>query len=324
LDIEIEQTRGRVVVVKRYLLARLIRWILKKLRATQALDGAGHGLFCNSRSYIGTEIFIDGYYEARYLSHLKILLKRFSKGLNRPLSLALDVGANIGNHCAALGPEFNQIIAVEPHPFTFNVLRLNLEWHRRSNVRAINLGLGAREELSLLTDFDDLGGNRVIGGTNGPERTLQVQIRPGDALIEELAPDEDVDFVKIDVESHEIQVLQGLQRTIERHRPIIALEYRQSDNQISLSSQLPGYQLFEFGHVSWGRASRFKVAEYASFGLTGSRKFGLIELNHLSKTFYEMIICIPREKVFLFSPSSTPVGAVVNRVIVKSGVRQVK
>jgi hypothetical protein len=59
---------------------------------------------------------------------------------------------------------------------------------------------------------------------NGDTEAVSVQRRRGDALLAELGVGR-VDFIKIDVEAHEVFVLRGLMNTLQRDRPVITMEW---------------------------------------------------------------------------------------------------
>lgn len=134
----------------------------------------------------------------------------------------VDVGANVGNHslfaAAIIGAP--RVIAFEPNPEAYRVLRCNI---------ALNDMAGTIEHLPFgLSDHDghanvatpnpdiNLGGTML---TDDPTGT--VELRRGDDL---LAGEGKIGFLKIDVEGLEMQVLAGLESTIDRCRPPIMVE----------------------------------------------------------------------------------------------------
>lgn len=133
----------------------------------------------------------------------------------------LDIGANVGNHSlyAGLFCGSAKIIPFEPNPLAYRLLILNLVMnglHDRTIFDYVGFGASDvdREGFAMTDRHKNLGAARMIAG-EGEIATL----RPDDFLF-----DETPDFVKIDVEGMEMQVLRGLQKTIQRVRPVLLVE----------------------------------------------------------------------------------------------------
>ncbi len=71
---------------------------------------------------VSSHIIRHGYYEKRELEALARAL--FSRSTS-PMSTALDIGANIGNHAAFLSNHFGRVIAFEPNPMVACLLKAN-------------------------------------------------------------------------------------------------------------------------------------------------------------------------------------------------------
>lgn len=133
----------------------------------------------------------------------------------------LDVGANVGNHSlfAGLFCAAQRIIPFEPNPLAYRLLVLNLILNDLRDRTVFDfVGFGAsdldREGFAMSQRHKNLGAARMLAG-QGDIATL----RPDDVL-----HDEYPDFIKIDVEGMEMQVLRGLQKTIRRTRPVMLVE----------------------------------------------------------------------------------------------------
>jgi FkbM family methyltransferase len=162
-------------------------------------------------------IFNGSFYEEDQLSVHKTLIPRNSR--------IMDVGANIGNHTVYYGmfckPEM--IISVEPNPRAFNLMQKTLSANNILNiVELLPVALGEAEAFGVLNqmeaEFHNLGGVSIDFAEAGAEGALP--IRTGDSVL----AGRSVDFIKIDVESTEMQVLCGLKNTINSCRPIMSIE----------------------------------------------------------------------------------------------------
>ncbi len=137
---------------------------------------------------------------------------------------ALDVGANIGCTALLLGELCQQVHAFEPSPSTHALLVANIAG--RANVAIHNIGLGDRNCRSAITfsPSNRSGGfvsdkTQAGGGHTVESITLQTLDRSMRRL---RIPG--VDFIKIDVEGFEGNVLTGGRKTLRKHRPVVTME----------------------------------------------------------------------------------------------------
>lgn len=124
----------------------------------------------------------------------------------------VDIGANIGRYTKHLSALSRRVIAIEPTPFTFGVLSntaCKLGWR---NVELHNCAL---------SDHDGTGSMKV---PNIYEAELsegnEIPVRTLDSLLGGAS----VDFIKCDVEKHEMQVIKGSLETIKRCKPSWLIE----------------------------------------------------------------------------------------------------
>ncbi|MCR5874967.1 FkbM family methyltransferase [Phenylobacterium sp. J426] len=151
------------------------------------------------------------FYEADTLSVIE--------GYLRPGDVFLDVGANVGNHAiyVALYCQPGEVIVVEPNPEAIPLLRANLALNYLVvNTQHVGVGLSdAPRQVVAQFPRNNLGAARMVEQEDG-----RLRLVVGD----ELFADRKIDFIKIDVEGHELGVLNGLKRTLAANRPTIFLE----------------------------------------------------------------------------------------------------
>lgn len=154
-------------------------------------------------------------------------------------SVVVDVGANTGNHLVFfirfLKPRL--AIPIEPVPQAIDVLRRNLQLNAMS-VDMRGLGLAAGRETGRLSLKADEGSDLVVASVQ--ERAVDdtapaVACVRLDDLIEER-----VDFLKIDVEGFEDNVLLGADRILSQDKPLLMLEMN-DDKQSALLAQISRY-----------------------------------------------------------------------------------
>lgn len=143
----------------------------------------------------------------------------------RPADTVFDVGAHIGFYAtlfSRLAPS-GRVVAFEPDPANLELLRRNLDRNRAANVtlvaRAVSETSGIRKFAidgatgsSGTLEFDLAYGSRLEGAAQGFRSVTTMTL---DQAGEEFGA---ADFVKIDVEGHELPVLRGAGRLLANAR----------------------------------------------------------------------------------------------------------
>lgn len=204
--------RGRVVqVIQRFYPLEGKRW-------TRLINGSH--IMVDLGQYTSQEIFWFGVAEAREAEMYRRLV--------RPDWVVLDVGANIGQYVLlaadAVGSS-GHVYAFEPDPRNRVLLEANIQ--RNSFTDRVSVWAGAVSassgEVYLELDSDGTrnsvksqppGGKpgMVVRSTSIDDFTIENNIK-------------EINLIKIDVEGHELSVLQGASLTIARCRPHIFLEF---------------------------------------------------------------------------------------------------
>jgi FkbM family methyltransferase len=187
--------------------------------------------------YVGRSVHLYGEFSAGEVDAFRQLIS--------PGQVVLDIGANIGAHtlCFAqlVGPS-GAVLAFEPQRIVFQMLCGNMALNAVTNVFANHLALG-REVGTVLVpvlDYAQPGnyGGLALGSFASGER---VSVVPLDSL--DLPR---CDFIKIDVEGMERDVLEGAARTIERFQPTLYVENDRAEHSQALIAHLLGigYRLY--------------------------------------------------------------------------------
>ena len=167
----------------------------------------------SSVDHIQNFISTGQFYE---IEELQIILKHCNNIEN-----VLDVGANIGNHSVFLSHFLNpkKLYMIEPNPIVIPLLKANLglNWHPSLDLSYIGCGLGDQKHQARVGPIAEanLGGTRLLSDENG-----SVTVYPADMLF----PETKFDFVKIDAEGMEINVLKGMVNILERGVSILFVE----------------------------------------------------------------------------------------------------
>jgi FkbM family methyltransferase len=149
----------------------------------------------------------------------------------------LDVGANVGTHTSFLSHlagESGAVLSYEPLERSYDDLTSRIRNRCRfQNVRAFQRALGApaveggsaimRIPGGDLTQASLAAHDSASWAGQGPVTTAPVTVASIDAEVKRLGLDH-VDFIKIDVEGAELDVLKGAVNTVGRFRPFIYCE----------------------------------------------------------------------------------------------------
>ena len=142
--------------------------------------------------------------------------------------VVVDVGANLGLSVLALAPLAARLLAVEASPRTAAALRATVAANgleARVTVAPVALGAAAGE-LAFHESDHSAGSHLLSAETLGGEAlpTVTVPVETLDALVARHGLGR-VDFIKIDVEGHETEVLDGAAATLAKDRPTVFLEF---------------------------------------------------------------------------------------------------
>lgn len=138
----------------------------------------------------------------------------------------LDIGANIGCTALLFSELAQQVYAFEPAPSTFHFLKQNIDNSGLDNIALQNIGLGAEPgEFTLTFSPANRSGGFVSNRTqvNAGHVTEKIMVRQLDEVLRSLDISK-VDFIKIDVEGFERQVLQGATQALSTYQPTVVLE----------------------------------------------------------------------------------------------------
>lgn len=166
-------------------------------------------------------LMLDGYWE--------MWLTQFIARLVAPGMHVVDVGANFGYYSLLMGDlvgPTGRLLSVEPNPPVVEMLMRTLELNGfagRSTVVAAAAGAHDATGCLLVPSGEPKNATLVADADEHTDADLvAVPILSLDGLLEAFPR---VDFLKIDAEGAEEDIMIGLARTIARHRPRIVLEF---------------------------------------------------------------------------------------------------
>lgn len=220
--------------------------------------------------YISLKIMVQGRFEYQEIATLE---KHVFPALPRD-SHCLDIGANIGNHCVAFAPWFATVQALEPNPIVFDVLSLNARF--AGNIVAHQVGASDRDfTATAVLKPGNLGATKITEDVQSEGKTIEFRcVRVDDFLPPDVV--DHISFIKIDVEGHEFEVMQGCQRILDRGKPVVAFELLRKDFDQN------GKRVLEL----------LREHGYDHFYTSG--RDGLERIQEFERRNYKMILAAPR------------------------------
>lgn len=182
-------------------------------------------------------------------------IRAFLEESVHPGMRVVDIGANHGLFTLLLsrlvGPS-GRVVAFEPDPELFRTLERNCRANHAVNVHLHSSGLGSGVSKSVLyRSLFNAGDNRLAAGL--PEGSFRREI-VDIVTLDEIAGQEPVDFIKMDVQGWEWEVLQGMRSVIARN-PAIRILFEFWPHGLTLAGCAPedllgyfrqiGFDLFE-------------------------------------------------------------------------------
>ena len=129
-------------------------------------------------------------------------------------SFFIDIGANIGTHSIGVAPNVKRVLAFEPNLENFNLLTKNCALTMCKNITCSQLAFSSE-----------------VGKTNTKFNFEKTTLCKGDNVIvttlDSVSGLPRIDFIKIDVEGMEYNVLKGAERSINYFRPKLLIEMQQ-------------------------------------------------------------------------------------------------
>lgn len=202
-----------------------------------------------------------------------------------PEDTVLDIGANVGALTLLMANVAHKghVIAIEPGPTTFARLQANLDLNPELHKRVDIYQLGIADQPGLLYWQEDANvpGNAGLLSQDG----LAVKVESLDQLIEQCLL-ERLDFVKIDVEGMEYEVINGGLHTLSKFRPILYYETLESFRVNR------GFDLYNkiFNELKQLGYRQFAIAQQGQ----------IVEIQNLDKLTSPNTLAIPSDKVKKF------------------------
>nr|WP_111299340.1 FkbM family methyltransferase [Paracoccus saliphilus] len=218
-----------------------------------------------ARAFLGLIRSLAIYYNPRRSRQLR----QFYRGLLQPGALAFDIGAHVGNRARAMRAAGARVVACEPQEPFATFLRRSLP----RDIVLVEQAVGPTEMMaqmdvsslhptvsSLSRDFAAQAAQAPGFGHVRWDRRQQVRMTTLDRLIAQHGLP---DFVKIDVEGFERDVLAGLSQPL----PLLSVEYLPAfrDRTLAVLDLLEALGDYRFNAVA-GEAAEFLWPDWRDAG----------------------------------------------------------
>ena len=172
----------------------------------------------NRRGHGGRGIFID---RETIEPEFRLLSSFLGKG-----DVLIDVGANTGIYTLRggrlVGPQ-GVVLSLEPNPEMIRELAYNVEVNRLANVRIRGLAAGSRTgEAKFWANYGLPNSYGLVRHDSQSQGFSVLQISLDDLVSWEGL--DRCDYIKIDAEGSEQDILAGARQLVARHRPVVQME----------------------------------------------------------------------------------------------------
>ena len=203
-------------------------------------------IFCMPSEHLGQAIIKDGSYESGVINSVKSFI--YKKNFNNSNIHLVDVGANIGTHTVGFSEIYKSAISFEPNPIISKILEANISINNIHNAEVRKTALSNISGNMVLSVPKENYGNASLKKT-GVSDGFELETKTLDSELLGIYSDDDLILLKVDVEGHELEVIEGAKEFLSRHNVIIVLEHTKSSSSEKLydllkdNSYKPEYQI---------------------------------------------------------------------------------
>jgi FkbM family methyltransferase len=142
---------------------------------------------------------------------------------------AIDIGAHVGLWSRVLAKHFRWVHAFEPLKAHLNCLQANVADTSGNVLIYGNIALGSMMHAHSLIEVKENSGNTRLA-------TIREAVTEGSGITVYRFDDlweadiyDPIDFMKIDVEGYELEVVRGAEQAIKRNKPVMVVEQKKGN-----------------------------------------------------------------------------------------------
>ena len=215
----------------------------------------------------------------------ELLTQNLKKGM-----VCFDVGANIGYYTLLeskmVGDE-GKVIAIEPSPINFKQLQKNIQNEKAKNVELYQIAGGDQNGTIkfLLDPHSNL--SRIISNEEKVREKgeiVDVPMKKLDSFLE-ASTIKTLDFIRMDVEGYEFNILEGMRNSIKKFRPAIQME---------VHTRILGYEKTQ-KLLEWFMSEKYEVVYYITRQLDCPTIGNMDDVKHFSIS--ELLYLLTKNKL---------------------------
>jgi FkbM family methyltransferase len=214
-----------------------------------------------------------------------------------------DIGANIGTHSVFFSKKASKgrVISFEPQLYIFELLCANLLMNGCYNVFPINAALSNKPSRQRMVNFNPFNDGKVNYGefkiNSHDDKGILTSVFTLDGYFDS----HKFDLIKMDVEGHELEALDGAKKIIKKHKPTLYIEYNSDTGNEELLQLLErsGYNCY------WHVYTKHNPKNFNNKTQdVWCEENMIVDKTNYHKKFEGNIICVHRDKV---QPRGLPV-----------------
>ena len=201
-----------------------LNWRARKLHGKDAFPftykNVSFSIMLDSHNgLVDKEIFASGVYEKEVMD---VYLDKIHAG-----DTYVDIGANIGEHslfASYVVGVTGHVISFEPITYIRQQFEESIKLNNIQNISVKPFACGnITETKTLHLEAGNIGASSLVPlADKKHESTEEIRIVRADDVLKEFGK---VDFIKIDTEGYEYNVIQGLEQTLSQYHPSLLIEY---------------------------------------------------------------------------------------------------
>jgi len=193
---------------------KLIKWwivgLSGKTSAVQKVQGSLMKLNLKDQG-IHKDLYLHGIREPQ--------ATRYMQSIMQPDWHIVDIGANIGYYALMEARIVKSVVAIEAGRDNATNLQSNISINQYKNIEVFNCAIGDHNGMINFHVSKACNWNRIASGDDSIDESINMYTL--DNFIGEAYP---VDFIRMDVEGYELNILNGMRNILEQHRPDMFIE----------------------------------------------------------------------------------------------------
>jgi FkbM family methyltransferase len=150
---------------------------------------------------------------------------------------AIDIGACVGFWTKDLCKIFKEVICFEPYNPSADCLEKNLNCYENYKLHRTALSSNEHGTKRLFFNKESIGGNSFEGEGGSFKNFIDIPKRTLDSFNLK-----NVNYIKMDVQFHELEVLKGATKTLTNNDPVLCIECAQrNEKEINYTNEIIKY-----------------------------------------------------------------------------------